>query len=91
MADVLGIGLLGLGVVGTGVLEALQCNAQAYEGRCGRRLEIRAAAVRDVAARADLAADGVSIGDDPRAVATRTDVDLVVELNGRRGARHRVY
>ena len=82
MADVLGIGLLGLGVVGTGVLEALQCNAQAYEGRCGRRLEIRAAAVRDVAARADLAADGVSIGDDPRAVATRTDVDLVVELMG---------
>lgn len=82
MGDVLGIGLLGLGVVGSGVLKALQCSAESYEARCGRRLEVRAAAVRDVAARADLAAAGVVIGDDPGAVATRSDVDLVVELMG---------
>lgn len=82
MVESLGIGLLGLGVVGGGVLEAVQGNAQAYAARCGRRLEIRAAAVRDVGSRADLAADGLTISDDPLAVATRADVDLVVELIG---------
>ena len=82
MSEVLGIGLLGLGVVGCGVLEALQCNAQAYEARCGRRLEIRAVAVRNVAARADLVAPGLAITDSPLDVATRDDVDLVVELMG---------
>ena len=82
MSEVLGIGLLGLGVVGCGVLEALQCNAQAYEASCGRRLEIRAVAVRNVAARADLVAPGLAITDSPLDVATRDDVDLVVELMG---------
>ncbi len=82
MAESLGIGLLGLGVVGRGVLEALQGNAQAYEVRCGRRLEVRAAAVRNVAARSGLASAGLSISDDPMAIATRDDVDVVVELMG---------
>ena len=82
MAASLGIGLLGLGVVGGGVLEALQANARAYATRCGRRLEVRAAAVRNVAARSELVAAGVRISDDPLSVATRDDVDLVVELIG---------
>lgn len=82
MADSLGIGLLGLGVVGRGVLDALQSNAQAYETRCGRRLEVRAAAVRDVAARAGLASSGLSISDAPLALSTLDEVDIVVELMG---------
>ena len=82
MVESLGVGLLGLGVVGRGVLEALQRNAQAYETRSGRRLEVRAAAVRNVASRSDLAAAGVSLTDDPTAVATHDDIDLVVELMG---------
>ncbi|MDE2966266.1 MAG: homoserine dehydrogenase [Chloroflexota bacterium] len=82
MEEALGVGLLGLGVVGRGVLEALQRNARAYEARGGRRLEVRAAAVRNVAARAELAAAGLSVVADPRAVATRPDIDLVVELMG---------
>ncbi len=82
MVESLGIGLLGLGIVGRGVLDALQANARAYETRCGRRLQIRAAAVRDVAARADLAAAGLHISADPLSIATRSDVDMVVELIG---------
>ena len=82
MQNSLGIGLLGLGVVGGGVLQALQGNARAYEARCGRRLDVRAAAVRNVAARSDLAARGVSLSNDPRTVAEHDDVDVVVELMG---------
>ena len=82
MADSLGIGLLGLGVVGSGVLQALQASVHSYESRCGRRLEVRSAAVRNVAARSDLAAGGIEITHDPLAVAKRDDVDVVVELMG---------
>ena len=82
MAESLGIGLLGLGVVGRGVLEALERNAEAYEARSGRPLEVRTAAVRDVASRADLASAGLSIVGDPLTAATRDDVDIVVELMG---------
>ncbi len=82
MAESLGIGLLGLGVVGRGVLDALLANAHAYESRCGSRPEVRAAAVRDVSSRASLASSGILITDDPLSVATRGDVDVVVELIG---------
>ena len=82
MGESLGIGLLGLGVVGGGVLEALEGNAQAYEARCGRRLEVRAAAVRNVAARSHLASAGLALSDDPLDVARHDDVDVVVELMG---------
>jgi homoserine dehydrogenase len=82
MGKSLGVGLLGLGVVGRGVLEALQDNVQAYEARSGRRLEVRATAVRNVAARSDLASAGLALLDDPRAVATLPEVDIVVELMG---------
>ena len=82
MGESLGIGLLGLGVVGGGVLDALRANAQAYESRCGRKLELRAAAVRNVAARSALADNGLELSADPAQVATRDDVDIVVELIG---------
>lgn len=82
MPEPLGIGLLGLGVVGSGVLEALQRNAAGYAARCGRPLEVRAIAVRDLSRRAELATTGLNLSDDPLAVATRDDVDVVVELIG---------
>ncbi len=82
MAESLGIGLLGVGVVGRGVLEALQANAQVYESRCGSRLDVRAVAVRNVDSRSRLAALQIDVSDDPRSVASRDDVDVVVELMG---------
>ncbi|MXX31420.1 MAG: homoserine dehydrogenase [Chloroflexi bacterium] len=82
MGESLGIGLLGIGVVGGGVLDALRTNAQAYESRCGRKLQLRAAAVRNVAARSSLADSGLALTADPEEVATRDDVDIVVELIG---------
>ncbi len=82
MGESLGVGLLGLGVVGSGVLDALQRNVLVYEARCGRRIVVRAAAVRDVASRSDVAAMGIAVSDDARSVAVRDDVDVVVELMG---------
>lgn len=81
MSAALGIGVLGLGVVGRGVLDAVQRNVDPYAARCGRRLEVRAAAVRNVAARRDLSPQ-LDVTDDALAVATRGDVELVVELMG---------
>lgn len=78
----LGVGLLGLGVVGRAVYDALERSADVYQARAGRRLEVRAAAVRDLARRSDLAAAGLALSDDPLSVALRDDVGLVVELMG---------
>ncbi len=78
----LGVGLLGLGVVGRAVYDALERSVDLYQARAGRRLQVRAAAVRDLARRSDLAAAGLTLSDDPLAVARRDDVEVVVELIG---------
>ncbi len=76
-----GVGLLGLGVVGRGVHDALRANATTYAERSGRAIEIRGIAVRD-AARPRPGVDAALLGDDPLALATRDDIDIVVELMG---------
>ena len=76
-----GVGLLGLGVVGRGVHDALRANATTYAQRSGRAIEIRGIAVRD-GARPRPGVDAALLGDDPLALATRDDIDIVVELMG---------
>ncbi len=75
------VGLLGLGVVGRGVHDALRANATTYAQRSGRAIEIRGIAVRD-ADRPRPGVDAGLLGDDPLALATRGDIDIVVELMG---------
>ena len=75
------VGLLGLGVVGRGVHDALRENATTYAQRSGHAIEIRGIAVRD-GARARPGVDAALLGDDPLALATRDDIDIVVELMG---------
>ena len=77
----MGVGLLGLGVVGRGVHDALRANATTYAQRSGRAIEIRGIAVRD-GARPRPGVDAALLGDDPLALATRDDIDIVVELMG---------
>ena len=80
-ADI-GVGLLGLGVVGTGLLETLQHRADAHALRCGRRIAVRAAAVRDLSRGRGIDLAGIRLSDDPLAVCDAGDVDVVVELMG---------
>ncbi len=77
----IGVGLLGLGVVGRGVYDALRDNAATYAERSGRQIEIRGVAVRD-ADRPRPGVDAALLAGDPRALAARDDVGIVVELMG---------
>ena len=80
-ADV-GVGLLGLGVVGGRVFDELRRNGASFAQRAGRNLSVRAVAVRDVERRREQIDGCAALIDDPLAVCTRGDVDLVVELMG---------
>ena len=80
-ADV-GVGLLGLGVVGGRVFDELRRNGASFAQRAGRKLSVRAVAVRDIERRRERIDGCTALTDDPLAVCTRGDVDLVVELIG---------
>ncbi|MBV8210303.1 MAG: homoserine dehydrogenase [Burkholderiaceae bacterium] len=76
------VGLLGLGTVGHGTYELLRRNQEEIRRRAGRGIEVVAVAVRDAArARAVVGAE-VEVTDDPRALALRSGIDIVVELIG---------
>ena len=77
----IGVALLGLGVVGRGVFEALRDNAAIYATRSGRPIAVRAIAVHDLT-RARDGVDQALLTTDPRALAVRDDIDIVVELMG---------
>jgi homoserine dehydrogenase len=78
----LGIGLLGCGVVGTAVARALPGVAPVIRARTGRMPVIRAVAVRDPSRQRNVPVPAESFTDDPWHVATRADVDVVVEVMG---------
>lgn len=82
MPEPLRIALAGLGTVGAGVVRLLDTNAALVAARAGRRIEIAA-----VSARSRDRDRGVDIArfdwvDDMTALATRDDIDVVVELVG---------
>ena len=81
-SDAIGIGLLGLGVVGAGVFDTLLSRAEVYTRRGGRALEVRRVAVRDVERERNLPLGGVTLSQDPVAVATAPDIAIMVELMG---------
>ena len=77
------VGLLGLGVVGGGTWKVLQNNAEEIARRAGRRIEIKAVAVRDVEKARKLLGDSkVTITTDGLEVARDPKIDIVVELIG---------
>jgi homoserine dehydrogenase len=82
MADTLRIGLAGLGTVGVGVIRLLETNRDLLTARAGMQLKVTA-----VSAQSRTKGRGVDLSpfawvDDPVALATRDDVDVVVELIG---------
>jgi len=76
------VALLGCGVVGTEVARLLIEQADDLAPRVGARLELAGIAVRRVGHRRSAAIDRSLLTADPHALATRPDVDIVVEVIG---------
>src|SRR5689334_13753752 len=76
------VALLGCGVVGTDVARLLTEQADDLALRVGARLELAGIAVRRVGHRRSAAIDRSLLTADPLALATRPDVDIVVEVIG---------
>jgi homoserine dehydrogenase len=76
------VALLGCGVVGTEVARLLTEQADDLALRVGARLELAGIAVRRVGHRRSAAIDRSLLTADPHALATRPDVDIVIEVIG---------
>lgn len=75
------IGVAGLGTVGQGVLRVLSRNAEIIEQRCGRRLVVTHAVVRDAGKARDCDLHTVTMLDSVEQL-VHADVDVIVELIG---------
>ena len=82
MTPPLAVGVAGLGTVGGGVLRLLRENAGLIAARAGREITVKAVSARDRERDRGLALDGLRWVDDPVALATAADVDVVVEVIG---------
>lgn len=74
--------MIGCGVVGTGILRLLHDNADTIAGRLGAPIEVRAIGVSDVSKTRDPIVPKQLVTGDAASVATREDVDVVVEVMG---------
>ena len=85
MNSPLKIGIAGLGTVGAGVVKLLAEHDKLLALRGGRRLKLVAVSARRKARKRDIDLSGVRWENDPMALATAPDVDVVVELIGGSG------
>lgn len=79
------VGLLGFGTVGQGIASVLARNADEITRRCGRRVEVTHAAVRDVTKAQEAAAEAnldIQITDDTASVVSHPDIDIICEVMG---------
>ena len=76
------IALAGLGTVGAGVLHLLHRNAELITARAGEPITVAAVSARDRRRDRGAPLDGIHWADDPQDLATRPDIDVVVELIG---------
>lgn len=82
MNSALRIGIAGLGTVGAGVVKLLAEHGRLLALRGGRPLKLVAVSARRKAKKRDIDLSGVRWENDPMALATAPDVDVVVELIG---------
>ncbi|WP_095012457.1 homoserine dehydrogenase [Tsuneonella mangrovi] len=82
MAEPLRIALAGLGTVGAGVIRLLEANAALITARAGRRLQVVAVSARDRDKDRGVDLSAFDWCDDMTAMASRSDVEAVVELVG---------
>lgn len=92
MTQPLRIAIAGLGTVGVGAANILQQHAGMIAARAGRPIAITAVSMRDMHKKRDCDLSGIDVVADAASLATREDVDVVVELiGGHEGtARHTV-
>jgi homoserine dehydrogenase len=76
------LGIAGLGTVGSGVIALLAKNGDLVAARAGRPLQVVAVSARNRERDRGIDLTGVRWHDDPLALASDTEVDLVVELIG---------
>jgi len=76
------IGLVGLGVVGQGVWKHLKRHRRELEDRLDAKLVLHRAAVRDLNRPRDVKLTDDQLTDDPMAIATDPEIDIVCELMG---------
>jgi len=76
------IAVAGLGTVGAGTLTVLQQHGETIAAKCGRDVVVTAVSARDRQKDRGVNLDGMTWFDDPVAMATEADVDVVVELIG---------
>ncbi|HYD17832.1 MAG TPA: homoserine dehydrogenase [Patescibacteria group bacterium] len=91
MSQPLKIGIAGLGNVGASVFRLLADNAQLLRDRTGCDIRVTAVSARTRGKNRDIDLSSVAWHDNPVAVASNPDVDVVVELiGGADGAAHEV-
>lgn len=76
------VALAGLGTVGGGVIKLLEANRALITRRASRPIDIVAVSARDRHRDRGVDISGLAWSDDPVALASRDDVDVVVELIG---------
>ena len=76
------IALLGAGTVASGVVKVLERNQEELRRRAGRGMEVVAVAARDPEKARKALGNHLPITQDFMALATRPDIDIVVELMG---------
>lgn len=82
MTEPLRIGLAGLGTVGTGVVKMIETHRDLLAARAGRPIVITAVSARSRRRDRGVDVSAYAWEDDPVALASRADVDLVVEVIG---------
>ncbi|MFS0848584.1 homoserine dehydrogenase [Novosphingobium panipatense] len=82
MAEPLNIALAGLGTVGTGVVRLIETNAELIARRARRPIRIAAVSARDRSKDRGVDFSAYDWVDDTAALASRGDVDVVVEMVG---------
>lgn len=82
MSEALKIGIAGLGTVGAGVVQLVQTHAELLQQRCGRVLSITAVSARDRNKDRGVDIGGYRWFDDPVALASSGDYDVLLELIG---------
>ena len=81
-AEPLRIAIAGLGTVGAGVIRLLNTNRDLIAARAGRAIEVVAVSARDRTLDRGVDLSGYAWEDDMTALASRDDVDVLVELVG---------
>ncbi|HNQ91521.1 MAG TPA: homoserine dehydrogenase [Alphaproteobacteria bacterium] len=79
------VALAGLGTVGAGVYKILTQNADLIKTRTGKTIEVVAVSARNKSKDRGVDLSAVEWVDNPKSLATRHDVDVVVEMMGGEG------